>query len=87
MPGVAVQADTNAGGVHLAGGQTFVTVEGRLVVVKGDKIAAHGGAPHALASMLEASDFVTIAGKGVCRAGDKASCGHVSTGLGWVEVE
>lgn len=87
MPGVAVQVDTNAGGAHLAGGQTFVTVDGRLVAVLGDKIAAHGAAPHALAAMVEASTFVTIAGKGVCRAGDKASCGHVSTGLAWIEVD
>lgn len=87
MAGLAVQADTGAGGVHLASGQTFVSADGRLVAVLGDKIAAHGGGPHALASMVEASTFVTIAGKGVCRAGDKASCGHVSTGLAWIEVE
>lgn len=87
MPGVAVQVETSAGGAHQAGGQTFVTADGRLVAVLGDKIAAHGAAPHALASMVEASTVVTIAGKGVCRAGDKASCGHVSTGLAWIEVE
>ena len=71
----------SAGGLILGGGQSTVKCNSSLVAVIGDSIASHGIGPHANATMVEGSSTVKVNGKGVCRKGDKASCGcAVSTG-------
>ncbi len=90
MPGAArVGADT-AGGAQLGGGQDWVSIDGALVVVLGDRVGAHPPCPtvpaHCAPTMAAASTWMTIDGRGVCRAGDAASCGHATTGSDWVDV-
>lgn len=86
MPGVARQTVDSAGGAQLAGGQAFVRIDGHLVVLLGDPVAAHGIAPHAAPVMAQGSTFVRINGVPVCLAGHLASCGHASTGSAWVRA-
>ena len=88
--GVARVGVDTAGGVHLGGGQSGVTIDGARVVVRGDAVAAHAPCPdvpvHCAATMVGASAGVTINGIPVCRAGDAASCGHASTGAATVTI-
>jgi len=49
---------------------------GRGVLRLGDPVVPHGTGPHAAATMAEASTRLVVQGKGVCRNGDKATCGH-----------
>lgn len=90
MPGVARVGMDTAGGGQLGGGQGWVSIEGALVVVRGDPVASHAPCPtvpaHCAATMAGASSWMTIDGVGVCRAGDAASCGHASTGSAWMDV-
>lgn len=87
MAGIAVQGADSAGGAQLAGGQDFVTVGGRLVVVLGDPVEPHGDPPHSPRPvMVQGSAFLTISGIPVCREGHIASCGHPTTGRAWVQV-
>jgi uncharacterized Zn-binding protein involved in type VI secretion len=87
MPGIAVKGLDSAGGTQLAGGQGFVFVGGALVVVKGDPVTPHGIPPHSPNPiMAEGCDWLTINGIPVCREGHVASCGHPTTGRGWVQV-
>lgn len=86
MAGIAVVGADSAGGTQLGGGQSFVTVEGMLVVVLGDPVAGHGQPPHASPVMAQGTPWFTINGIPVCKAGDAASCGHPSTGQAWVNV-
>lgn len=85
---IAVKSTDSAGGPHLAGGQGFYKVEGQPVVLLGDKVTPHGSSPHGPSppSMVEASSFYKINGIGAVRQGDKASCGHESTGRSWYRV-
>lgn len=90
MAGVArVGADT-AGGAQLGGGQGYVRLDGRLVVVRGDAVAGHPPCPlvpsHCAATMVGAVDWIRIDGTPICVAGDAASCGHATTGSQWVAV-
>ncbi|CAA0086865.1 Uncharacterised protein [Starkeya nomas] len=88
MPGIAVKGLDSAGGLQLAGGQDWVTVEGQLVVVLGDPVEPHGFPPHApTPTMAEGSDWFSIDGTPVCRAGHRATCGHASTGRGWFLID
>jgi uncharacterized Zn-binding protein involved in type VI secretion len=84
MPGIVRKDLDAAGGAQRAGGQGSVYADGALVVVLGDPVAGHGEAPHAAPIMAGASSTVFAGGKPVCRAGDAASCGHVSSGSGTV---
>lgn len=86
MAGIAVKALDTAGGAQLAGGQSFVTVAGALVVVLGDPVTPHGLPPHASPVMAEGCAWLTIAGIPVCREGHLASCGHPTTGRNWVQI-
>ena len=91
MPGVARTGMDAAGGAQLGGGQNWVTVDGARVVVRGDPVQSHAPCPtvpsHCAATMAGASNWWTIDGIGVCRAGDAASCGHLSTGADWWGVD
>lgn len=88
MPGITVKTEDAAGGTQLAGGQDFVTVDGKLVVLLGDPVQPHPvGPPHSAApKMAEGCSWLLINGKQVCREGHKADCGHPTTGRPWVQV-
>jgi uncharacterized Zn-binding protein involved in type VI secretion len=84
--GIAVRSKDQAGGRQLAGGQEFVRVDGEAVVLLGDPVEGHGDTPHDAPVMVEAVGWVRIAGIPVCREGNRASCGHPTTGRGWFRV-
>lgn len=83
---VAVKGLDSAGGPQLAGHQGWFLVEGQPVVCLGDPVTPHGTPPHDAPRMVEGSGWISIDGAEVCRAGDKASCGHASTGRDWFNV-
>lgn len=87
--GIARKTLDSAGGVQLAGGQGFVTVDGQLVVLLGDPVTPHApGPPHsANPVMAQGSSFVSINAIPVCREGHLADCGHATTGAGWCTLE
>ncbi len=76
-----------AGGIIQQGSNTFVSIEGALVVVVGSPVASHGDSPHRNATMIQGSDFVFIEGIPVCIQGSLASCGHMATGSDFVFAE
>lgn len=78
--------DSAGGGIITSSGQDFVTIDGALWIVVGDRVANHGTGPHAAATMAAGAAFVSIAGVSVCRLGDAATCGHTATGSGHVDV-
>lgn len=82
MAGIARVAVDFAGGSHIGGSQNSVFVNGLPAQVIFGPVAGHGKHEHAGPHMITASGSVYAEGKGVCRAGDVASCGHVSTGSG-----
>ena len=83
MPGVARVGQDTAGGTQLGSQAPTVFVNGSVIVVLGDLVAAHGVPPHSpMPTMAAASTTVFAGGIGVCRQGDAASCGHPSTGSG-----
>lgn len=86
MPGIARKTLDSAGGQQLGGGQDFVTVDGQIAIVVDDPVTPHGLPPHNTPRMVGSSAFVSINGKKVCRQGDAASCGHVSTGANWFNI-
>lgn len=84
--GITVKGLDSAGGKQLAGGQSTLQIEGQYVVVLGDPVASHGKSPHSSAKMVEGSNWFTWNGVPVCRAGNKASCGHATTGRPWFTI-
>lgn len=78
--GITVKSLDSAGGQQLNGSQDTFTVDGEPVVLKGDPVAPHGDGEHAHATMVEGSSWMTLNGVPVVREGNKASCGHVTTG-------
>lgn len=88
MTGVAVRSLDFAGGAQLAGQQNWFVIEGELVVLKGDPVTPHGPPipPHTAPVMAEGSDWFTIDGIEVCRAGHAANCGHTTSGRAWFTI-
>ena len=87
MPKVVMNnIDSVNGGLQTIPVQNFVRVNGQLMVVVGWKGKSHSPCPkpaiHCAGnwSMIEGSSIVFINGIPVCRQGDHASCGHVTTG-------
>ena len=80
MPGIARVGVDQAGGIQLPGANGTVFVNGALAQVLGGPVQGHGKSPHSSPRMVGASRSVFVQGIPVCRAGDKASCGHGSTG-------
>ena len=77
MPGVIRDTVDRAGGViGESPQQVFCRAEGFFIAVKGEGVENHGYPPHASATMEQASQFAFINGKGICRRGDLATCGH-----------
>ena len=86
MTGIAVVGQDKAGGIHLGGGQTFVTVGGSLVVLLGDKVTPHGKKKHMAPVMVQGTSWYRINGIPVVHAGHEATCGHVSSGRPWYRI-
>ena len=80
MPGIArVNIDT-AGDTITGNLAPKVQINGSPVVVVGATVKGHGSGTHAAPTMNEGSSTVFANGKAICRAGDKATCGHAATG-------
>ena len=86
MPGIARASVDSAGGVINVGANTTVRVNGSFAAVYGCRVAGHGDSPHSAPSMVGFSSKVKIGGIGVCRSGDRASCGHSASGSGNVSA-
>lgn len=87
--GIAVKQLDRAGGVQILPPpmQDFWFVEDNLVVLIGDLVEAHGPTPHSPPPpMAEGSHWMTINGIPVCRRGDRAVCGHPTTGRTWWKI-
>jgi uncharacterized Zn-binding protein involved in type VI secretion len=80
MPGIARATQDTAGGLITGILAPTVFVNGKPVACLGATVAGHGTGAHANPTMVEASSKVYANGIGVCRAGDKASCGDAATG-------
>jgi uncharacterized Zn-binding protein involved in type VI secretion len=80
MRGVTRTGIDTAGGVLLGRGNTTVYANGFLMSVLGDAVSDHGDGKHENAIMVEASPNMFIGRIPICRLGDRASCGHASTG-------
>ena len=86
MPGAARVGKDAAGGTINGPGVPSVKVNGAPISVPGDAVAGHGDSPHAGPTMSGCSGTVKAGGKGVCRAGDAATCGHAASGSGDVII-
>lgn len=86
MTGITRKSLDTAGSVQLAGQQGFFFIDAQPVVVKGDPVTPHGVGVHASPVMAEGSDYWTLNGVPVCRAGHLASCGHPTTGAAWFTI-
>lgn len=71
-----VGLDQNVAGGAVTATTTRMMVEGKAVLRRTDPVASHGTGLHADATMDEASARLIVGGLGVCRNGDKATCGH-----------
>jgi uncharacterized Zn-binding protein involved in type VI secretion len=74
MAAVARNTDICGGAIIATATKTFVN--GLLVARLGDTVTSHGTGPHAAATLVGCSLTVLVEGKGVCRFGDAATCGH-----------
>ena len=86
MPGIAVVGLDSAGGKQLGGSNDFVTIDGAFIVCIDDPVEPHGPGTHLVPKMVEGSSFVTINGKPICFAGNRASCDHTTSGRPWDTV-
>lgn len=80
MPEVTRISQDKAGGRLVGILAPTVFVNGTNITVVGDLVAPHGTDPHAAPVMAEGSGSVYAQGIPVCRAGDRATCGHPATG-------
>jgi uncharacterized Zn-binding protein involved in type VI secretion len=79
MPNALVLGISTVGGgilINNSGVITKTQFSGSNPVVLGGRAASHGAAPHALATMVQASSNVFVANVAVCREGHLASCAH-----------
>ena len=83
MTGIARKSLDQAGGIQLAGQQNWFYVDAQPVVLKGDPVEPHGSGIHSAPVMAEGSDYWSIDGIPVSRAGHLATCGHPTTGSDW----
>jgi len=92
MPGVSrVGVDTVNGGTIITGNNSILC-NGVPIATIGSAVSSHvccgvpGCNSHCSAKMVSGSSKVTAGGISVCRAGDSASCGHVSTGSNNINI-
>ena len=87
MTGIARATQDTAGGTITGVLAPTVFINGKPVACKGATVAPHTpGGTHNSSIMDEASSKVYANGIPVCRAGDKATCGHAATGSGNVNA-
>ena len=86
MAGIARATQDTAGGTITGILAPTVFINGKPVACKGATVAPHGTGTHASSVMDEASTKVYANGQRVCRAGDKATCGHEATGSSTVNA-
>ena len=86
MTGVAVKGKDRAGGKQDQQANGWFRIDGDPIVTVGDSVEGHGDAPHGLAVMVEGEDWFRVGGRPVCRAENKASCGHATTGRQWFRL-
>lgn len=68
--------------------QTWFKVDGQPVALLGQAVTPHGSDVHAAASILNTAGFMfKIGGVTPVRQNDIATCGHVTTGRTWFQVE
>ncbi|MXS82381.1 PAAR domain-containing protein [Nitrosomonas oligotropha] len=82
MPGIARVDQDSAGALIIGVLAGSVFVNGKSVAVLGAQVRIHNTGPHTSAVMAESSGTVFAHGIGVCKAGDKATCGHPVNGSG-----
>ncbi|WP_294348507.1 PAAR domain-containing protein [Prosthecochloris sp.] len=82
MPGVSRVGVDTAGGTIIEALAPSVFINSAYVAVLGCAVQGHGLPPHDSPVMAESSSTVFAESIGVCRQGDKASCGHPATGSG-----
>lgn len=85
MSGICRVGVDSAGGIILGGGNSTVFANGALASVDGDVVQGHGTGTHASPTMI-ASSTVFINGKMACKASNQATCGHVASGSGNVNI-
>ena len=78
MPGIC--RDTDRADGDLIPSQTTVFANGELVIIDNDEVQSHGPGSHSSPRMIAGSRNVFVAGKAVCNAGDRATCGDIATG-------
>lgn len=79
MPGVTRKTVDTAGGPILTGSSN-VFVNGSAAAIQGAEVQPHGSSPHSKSTVNVGSKTVFVNGKPLVRAGDKATCGHATTG-------
>ena len=84
MTGVAVKGKDRAGGKQDQQANDWFRLDGDPVVTLGDTVEAHD--PHGPATMVEGEDWFRVGGRPVCRAENKSSCGHATTGRQWFRL-
>lgn len=84
--GIAVRQLDRAGGVQLAGEQSFFRIDAQAVALQGDPVTPHGQNKHARPFMAQGSSWMRLNGIPVCRAGHQANCGHPSSGRPWFVI-
>lgn len=84
--GICLDTLNSAGGVLKSIKQTYVSAEGRRVIVVGDKVLPHPPPPfHTVPHvMVEGIPWITIDGIPVCFKNNLASCGHRANGTSWI---
>lgn len=86
MTGIARATQDTAGGTITGILAPTVFVNGKPIACKGATVAPHESGVHLSSVMDEASSKVYANGNRVCRAGDKATCGHAATGSSTVNA-
>lgn len=80
MPGIARDDGQDIAGGVIIQGSPNVFVNNKPAVRKGDRVAGHGRGAHSSPVMAGSSSNVFVNGINVCREGDSATCGHLSSG-------
>jgi uncharacterized Zn-binding protein involved in type VI secretion len=85
VTGVAVKGKDRAGGKQAEQAHDWFRLDDDPVVTVGDTVEPHG--THAPApTMVEGESWFRVGGRPVCRAENKASCGHATTGRQWFRL-
>lgn len=78
--GIATVGVAMATGIILGPGAPNWLLEGNPISLVGDAVAPHGNGPHASATIVSGSSWMTIGGVPVVIDGSSASCGCTVSG-------